>query len=81
MQEVKPRRLYTRWLANLPDEVVMRWNYYSRTGVGRHGDFVRCKYLRVLGVSYDGGYAEYVVAAMGAAAGGLGMNGKLMGLR
>jgi D-arabinose 1-dehydrogenase-like Zn-dependent alcohol dehydrogenase len=53
---------------------VERWQTGQRVGVGwhgghcgrcencRHGDFVRCKFLRVPGISYDGGYAEYMVA-------------------
>ena len=28
----------------------------------RRGDFVTCKYLQVPGISYDGGYADYVIA-------------------
>lgn len=50
------------------------WKVGQRVGVGwhgghcghcencRHGDFVLCKALRVPGLSYDGGYAEYMVA-------------------
>ncbi|MBV9178364.1 MAG: alcohol dehydrogenase catalytic domain-containing protein, partial [Nitrososphaeraceae archaeon] len=28
----------------------------------KRGDFVTCKYLQVPGISYDGGYADYVIA-------------------
>jgi D-arabinose 1-dehydrogenase-like Zn-dependent alcohol dehydrogenase len=50
------------------------WQAGQRVGVGwhgghcghcencRHGDFVLCKNALVPGISYDGGYAEYVVA-------------------
>lgn len=50
------------------------WAVGQRVGVGwhgghcghcdncRHGDFVLCTYLRVPGISYDGGYADYMVA-------------------
>lgn len=50
------------------------WNQGQRVGVGWHGghcapcepcrrgDFVLCKFGRVPGISYDGGYAEYMVA-------------------
>ncbi|SEU16593.1 alcohol dehydrogenase [Variovorax sp. OV084] len=50
------------------------WLKGQRVGVGwhgghcghcdncRHGDFVRCERLRIPGISYDGGYAEYMVA-------------------
>jgi len=50
------------------------WHSGNRVGVGwhgghcgrcencRHGDFVLCADLRVPGISYDGGYAEYMVA-------------------
>jgi D-arabinose 1-dehydrogenase-like Zn-dependent alcohol dehydrogenase len=55
-------------------ERVEGWSVGQRVGVGwhgghcgrcdncRHGDFVRCKDLRVPGLSYDGGYAQYMVA-------------------
>jgi D-arabinose 1-dehydrogenase-like Zn-dependent alcohol dehydrogenase len=53
---------------------VGNWQIGQRVGIGwfggncghcdpcRAGDFVLCRYLRVSGVSYDGGYAEYMVA-------------------
>ncbi len=28
----------------------------------RHGDFLICKYAQVPGISYDGGYADYMIA-------------------
>lgn len=55
-------------------ERVDGWRVGQRVGVGwhgghcghcdncRHGDFVRCENLRVPGLSYDGGYAQYMVA-------------------
>lgn len=53
---------------------VTRWRVGDRIGVGwhgghcgqcdscRHGDFVLCKSALVPGLSYDGGYAQYMVA-------------------
>jgi D-arabinose 1-dehydrogenase-like Zn-dependent alcohol dehydrogenase len=53
---------------------VRPWQVGQRVGVGwfggncgycdacREGDFVLCRNMRVAGVSYDGGYAEYMVA-------------------
>lgn len=50
------------------------WGHGERVGVGwhgghcgrcancRHGDFVLCENLRVPGMSYDGGYAQFMVA-------------------
>jgi D-arabinose 1-dehydrogenase-like Zn-dependent alcohol dehydrogenase len=50
------------------------WQVGQRVGVGwhgghcghcencRHGDFVLCKHALIPGISYDGGYAEYMVA-------------------
>lgn len=64
-------------IAGVIDEVgpdVEGWQVGDRTGVGwhgghcghcencRHGDFVLCKHALVPGLSYDGGYAEYMVA-------------------
>ena len=34
----------------------------------RRGDFVTCKYAQVPGISYDGGYADYMIAPMEALA-------------
>ena len=34
----------------------------------RRGDFVTCKYLQVPGISYDGGYADYMIAPIEALA-------------
>jgi D-arabinose 1-dehydrogenase-like Zn-dependent alcohol dehydrogenase len=53
---------------------VAEWQVGQRVGVGwhgghcghcencRHGDFVLCKTALVPGISYDGGYADYMVA-------------------
>ena len=50
------------------------WNVGERVGLGWHGghdgtcdrcrrgDFMTCRNLQIPGISYDGGYAEYVVA-------------------
>jgi D-arabinose 1-dehydrogenase-like Zn-dependent alcohol dehydrogenase len=56
------------------------WEAGQRVGVGWHGghcgkcehcrqgDFVLCKYALVPGISYDGGYAEYMIAPIEALA-------------
>jgi D-arabinose 1-dehydrogenase-like Zn-dependent alcohol dehydrogenase len=64
-------------IAGVVDEVgagVTEWNKGQRVGVGwygghcghcracRRGDFVACEFLPVPGISYDGGYEEYMVA-------------------
>ena len=52
---------------------VTQWKPGQRVGVGWHGghcftcdpcrrgDFILCKFEKITGISYDGGYAEYVV--------------------
>jgi D-arabinose 1-dehydrogenase-like Zn-dependent alcohol dehydrogenase len=59
---------------------VTRWKSGQRVGVGwfggncghcdpcRRGDFVSCQYLQVCGISYDGGYAEAMIAPVTALA-------------
>jgi D-arabinose 1-dehydrogenase-like Zn-dependent alcohol dehydrogenase len=59
---------------------VIGWNVGDRVGVGWHGghcghcdrcrrgDFLKCRFLRVPGQAYDGGYAEYVIVPAGALA-------------
>ena len=64
-------------IAGLIDAVgrgVLGWEVGQRVGVGWHGGhdgtcdaclrgkFIHCRNVRVTGISYDGGYAEYVVA-------------------
>ncbi len=56
------------------------WKVGERVGVGWHGghdgtcnscrrgDFITCPNLQIPGISYDGGYAQYVVAPAGALA-------------
>jgi D-arabinose 1-dehydrogenase-like Zn-dependent alcohol dehydrogenase len=51
-----------------------QWKVGQRVGVGwfggncghcescRRGDFITCSYLQIPGISYDGGYADYMVA-------------------
>src|SRR5437764_14942276 len=53
---------------------VRPWSVGQRVGVGwhgghcflcpacRHGDFINCENAQITGLSYDGGYAEYMVA-------------------
>ena len=48
------------------------WRKGQRVGVGclacRRGDFVNCASAKVCGISYDGGYQEYMVAPVEALA-------------
>src|SRR5215469_2962790 len=44
------------------------WKIGDQVGVGRRGDFITCAKLQVPGISYDGGYAEYVLVPMEALA-------------
>jgi D-arabinose 1-dehydrogenase-like Zn-dependent alcohol dehydrogenase len=70
-------------IAGVIDEVgkdVTQWQTKQRVAVGWHGghcghcdscrrgDFITCKYAQVPGISYDGGYADYMVAPMEALA-------------
>jgi D-arabinose 1-dehydrogenase-like Zn-dependent alcohol dehydrogenase len=70
-------------VAGVIDEVgsgVTQWKKGQRVGVGWHGgqdgtcpscrrgDFATCANLKVAGISYDGGYAEYMVAPVEAVA-------------
>jgi D-arabinose 1-dehydrogenase-like Zn-dependent alcohol dehydrogenase len=55
-------------------DVIENWKMGQRVGVGWHGehcghrescrrgDFLACSYAQVPGISYDGGYADYMVA-------------------
>jgi D-arabinose 1-dehydrogenase-like Zn-dependent alcohol dehydrogenase len=64
-------------VAGIVDEVgkdITEWKPGQRVAVGwygghcghcescRRGDFVTCKYAQVPGISYDGGYADYMIA-------------------
>ncbi|MFL6331213.1 MAG: alcohol dehydrogenase catalytic domain-containing protein, partial [Nitrososphaeraceae archaeon] len=66
-------------IAGIIEEVgkeVSQWQPKQRVAVGWHGgncshcescrrgDFVTCKYAQVPGISYDGGYADYMIAPM-----------------
>ena len=70
-------------VAGVIDEVgagVTQWKKGQRVGVGWHGgqdgtclacrrgDFVNCANVKICGISYDGGYAEYMVAPVEALA-------------
>jgi D-arabinose 1-dehydrogenase-like Zn-dependent alcohol dehydrogenase len=70
-------------VAGIVDEVgagVSAWTKGQRVGVGWHGgqdntcrecrrgDFRNCRNLKVCGISYDGGYAQYMVAPVEALA-------------
>jgi D-arabinose 1-dehydrogenase-like Zn-dependent alcohol dehydrogenase len=59
---------------------VTTWRLGQRVGVGwfggncgtcppcRRGDFISCRYLKVPGIHYDGGYADYMIAPIEALA-------------
>lgn len=64
-------------VAGIIDELgsdVSGWNIGQRAGVGWHGghdntcrecrrgDFINCRNAKVCGISYDGGYGEYMIA-------------------
>ena len=64
-------------VAGVVDEVgpgVSEWTTGQRVGVGWHGgydgtcrecrrgDFINCRNMKIAGISYDGGYQEYMVA-------------------
>ena len=70
-------------VAGIVDEVgaeVTGWKTGQRVGVGWHGgqdgtclecrrgDFVNCRNLKIAGISYDGGYQQYMVAPIEALA-------------
>src|SRR5919198_3373103 len=65
-------------IAGVIDEVgkeVSQWQLKQRVAVGWHGGHCghcescrRCKYAQVSGISYDGGYADYMIAPMEALA-------------
>jgi D-arabinose 1-dehydrogenase-like Zn-dependent alcohol dehydrogenase len=70
-------------IAGVIDKVgkdVTQWEAGQRVAVGWHGghcghcescrrgDFVTCKYAQVPGISYDGGYADYMIAPIEALA-------------
>lgn len=70
-------------VAGVIDEVgagVMHWKKGQRVGIGWHGghdgtciacrrgDFANCANLHVCGISYDGGYQEYMIAPVEAVA-------------
>ena len=70
-------------VAGVIDEIgedVTAWNKGQRVGVGwfggrdgtclpcRRGDFINCQNLKVSGISYDGGYQQYMIAPVDALA-------------
>ena len=80
---IKYPRVPGHEIAGLIDELgpgVTQWKKDQRVGVGWHGgqdgtclqcrrgDFGNCANLKVCGISYDGGYAEYMVAPVEAVA-------------
>jgi D-arabinose 1-dehydrogenase-like Zn-dependent alcohol dehydrogenase len=54
----------------LGDRVGVGWHggHCSRCDRCRKGDFISCRYGKIPGVSYDGGYAEYMIAPVEALA-------------
>src|ERR671921_2903865 len=80
---IKYPRVPGHEVAGIVDEVgkdVIEWKPGQRVGVGwygghcghcescRRGDFVTCKYAQVPGITYDGGYADYMIAPVEALA-------------
>src|SRR5919198_1470311 len=80
---IKYPRVPGHEIAGVIDEVgknVIGWKPGQRVAVGWHGghcghcescrrgDFVTCRYAQVPGISYDGGYADYMIAPMEALA-------------
>jgi D-arabinose 1-dehydrogenase-like Zn-dependent alcohol dehydrogenase len=74
---IKYPRVPGHEVAGLIDKVggrVTEWKTGQRVGVGwlgghcghceycRRGDFVYCQFAQVPGISYDGGYADYMIA-------------------
>ncbi|MGA3324597.1 MAG: alcohol dehydrogenase [Terriglobia bacterium] len=74
---IKYPRVPGHEIAGVVDEVgggVTGWRKGQRVGVGwygghcghcpacRRGDFINCEYLPIPGITYDGGYEEYMVA-------------------
>jgi D-arabinose 1-dehydrogenase-like Zn-dependent alcohol dehydrogenase len=67
-------------IAGVIDGDVSQWQIRQRVAVGWHGghcgqcescrrgDFVTCRYAQVPGISYDGGYADYMIAPIEALA-------------
>ena len=52
----------TEWKAGQRVAVGWHGGHCGHCESCRRGDFVTCKYLQVPGISYDGGYADYVIA-------------------
>jgi D-arabinose 1-dehydrogenase-like Zn-dependent alcohol dehydrogenase len=80
---IKYPRVPGHEVAGVIDEVgkdVTQWKAGHRVAVGwygghcghcescRRGDFITCKYAQVPGISYDGGYADYMIAPTAALA-------------
>jgi D-arabinose 1-dehydrogenase-like Zn-dependent alcohol dehydrogenase len=80
---IKYPRVPGHEVAGIIDKVgseVTEWKTRQRVGVGWHGghcgrceycrrgDFVYCQFAQVPGISYDGGYADYMIAPTGAKA-------------
>ncbi len=69
-----PGRNEVRVRVDALGEGVTAWQAGQRVGVGWHGghcftcepyrsgDFINCENAKITGISYDGGYAEYMVA-------------------
>ncbi|HEY6884610.1 MAG TPA: alcohol dehydrogenase [Nitrososphaeraceae archaeon] len=81
--EIKYPRVPGHEVAGVIDEVgkdVTKWKRGQRVAVGWHGghcghcescrrgDFVMCKYAQVPGISYDGGYSDYILVPTAALA-------------
>ena len=83
MNKIQYPRVPGHEIAGVIDKVgkdVTQWEPGQRVAVGWHGghcghcescrrgDFVTCKYAQVPGISYDGGYADYMIAPIEALA-------------
>src|SRR5215218_9065541 len=58
----------TEWKAGQRVAVGWHGGHCGHCESCRRGDFVTCKYLQIPGISYDGGYADYVIAPIEALA-------------
>jgi D-arabinose 1-dehydrogenase-like Zn-dependent alcohol dehydrogenase len=81
--EIQYPRIPGHEVAGVIDKIgsgVETWKVGQKVGVGwhggycfycnacRHGDFINCRNMKVCGVSYDGGYADYMIAPVTALA-------------
>jgi D-arabinose 1-dehydrogenase-like Zn-dependent alcohol dehydrogenase len=58
----------TEWKVGQRVGVGWHGGYCTRCNACRHGDFINCSNMKVCGISYDGGYADYMIAPVEALA-------------